>query len=102
MSLRLKNPNMLPQDGFWFQEAGRVFNEMTGFYRKRTLILDFRKENTLPSATLEQVDEDLQNPTCNRHPELCYDPGNVAASSVSTYSSARVSGGCPTCGGQRA
>lgn len=101
MALRLKDPKMLPKDGFWFAEAGRTFNEMFSFNGKKALILTFRKDNNLPRATDAEVDEDLQNVTCNRDPSLCYDPNNLPG--AATYQSAGYGRtGCAGCGGQRA
>ncbi len=96
MSLKLRDPRKLPNQGFYFQEAGRVFNEMLSFTGKAKLILIFRQDNNLARATLAEVSEDLENATCNQHPEICYDSNNISASSTNT---GRTVTGCATCGG---
>lgn len=101
MPLKLVDPKQLPAGGFWYAQNGRTFNEMVSFEGKKKLILVFRQDNGLERATAAQVDEDLQNETCNRHPEICYDPGNLASAASKGYGTQTV-GGCHSCGGQRA
>ena len=98
MPLRLKNPKKLPKDGFPFFESGRTFNGYFSFSYQCQEILQFRADNKLPGATLDQVAEDLNNATCNRDPSLCYDPQNAGGAGTAN----RIVQGCAGCGGQKA
>ncbi len=97
MSLRIKDPKTLPNGGFPYEEAGRRFLPMVSLAFQKSEVLTFRKDNNRPRATLQEVDEDLNNFICNRSPELCYD-GNIRVEG-SPYRAVR---GCGSCGGKPA
>lgn len=97
MPLRIRNPKELPNGGYPYYQNGRKFSPMVSFAFQVSEILTFRKDNNLPRATLADVDEDLNNFTCDRDPKLCYDSN--AARVESTY---RKTSGCSSCGGSRA
>jgi len=98
MSLRLRNRKTFPTGGYSYTqpETGRVFAPMFSFAYQSKEIMQHRKDNNLPRATIAESSEDLDTFTCNRNPDLCYDPGNRVVEAPRTV------GSCATCSGSPA
>lgn len=74
MPLRLKNPNELPKDGYFYIDSnGRRFGGMFSFNYTRNEMSAYRKGNNRPRSSLEECGEDLEAFTINRDPSLGYD-----------------------------
>lgn len=99
MPLRIRNPKELPNGGYPYYQNGRKFPPMVSFAHQVSEIVTFRKDNKLPRANPVDVDEDLNNFTCNERPQICYD-SQAARVVESAYR--KVGGGCGSCGGSRA
>ncbi len=94
MPLRLKNPNELPKDGFYYRESnGRIFGGMFSFSYVANEIVAYRKGNNLPRATPAEAADDLDSFTCNRDPSLCYDTSVTPGEQVRQTKSAGCCGG---------
>jgi hypothetical protein len=98
MALRLKRKDRLPPNGFPYidQFTGKPFPGMMTWQGQVKDILQHRKDNNTPRASLVEIEEDLEQYTLNLHPELGYEGSGLISQTARSVNS------CASCGGAAA